>query len=66
MTEAEIGVVRLQAKAYWQEPGARSQEPGERPGTEPASGPPEETRPAHTLILAFWILTRGETQWLWL
>lgn len=28
MTEAEIGVVRLQAKAYWQEPGARSQEKG--------------------------------------
>lgn len=28
MTEAEIGVAHLQAKAYWQEPGARSQENG--------------------------------------
>lgn len=28
MTEAEIGVACLQAKAYWPEPGARSQENG--------------------------------------
>ena len=48
-TEAEIGVMCLQAEDHWRSPGSH-QKVGERHGTDPPSGPPEGTNPADALI----------------